>query len=69
MGAPRCTWLNCQSLGCKEWLDKQGHRWALLCIPHDMQLKRELEESTKIERLISAWVNAQGGSKKAAERI
>jgi hypothetical protein len=59
-----CTWSNCRSLGCKPQIGKDGRQWALLCIAHDMQLKRELEEAN-VRTLMGSWVKAQGGAEAA----
>jgi hypothetical protein len=69
-----CTWLDCESVATHAWIDKDGKQWANLCDPHHAMLDEASTGSAQvvsawIPKLLSYWVKAQGGSKKAASRM
>ena len=63
----KCTWVDCPNNATTPQTDKDGKEWANLCDAH----AKELEESVaaSIPKMMSAWVKAQGGAKKATARM
>lgn len=65
-----CTWVFCPREGTEPQIAKDGQQWACLCPEHARQLDaaRDLTAGTP-QRLLAAWINAQGGHKAAAQRL
>lgn len=63
-----CTWEGCSARAVKAKYDKQNRIWADLCAEHDTEFKRVMVLGGA-RRVLSAWVKAQGGAAKAAERV
>lgn len=62
-----CTWEGC---GCKAshlHFNKSGEAWANLCFSHHMALTMNIKRGG--QSFLRAWVRAQGGSAKVAEKI
>lgn len=64
----RCTWLGCVAVATHEQTATDGVVWADLCDPHHRQLD-EAKASGSAPKLLGAWMRAQGGAAKAAERF
>ena len=63
-----CTYVGCTALASVPYLDKGGRPWANLCKEHDAEVNASIT-SGDARRLLSNWVKAQGGAKKAAARL
>lgn len=63
-----CTWFECSNEAVREQRDEQGKVWANLCEDHDRQLTDSLCRG-QAAQILSGWVKAQGGAKKAAKRM
>lgn len=61
-----CTWLDCSREATQPQLDKNGEQWANLCQECHDYLEHGFV-SLDPKRILSNWVKAQGGAKKAAE--
>lgn len=66
-----CTWESCLLEPEYEELDKQGQVWAELCQQHHCELNEAIRDwasdgGPKV--VMKAYIKAQGGSKKAADR-
>jgi hypothetical protein len=64
----KCTWEGCQKEADQERLAGDGSVWANLCKDHTKQMDAA-ETSSDVKLLLSCWVRAQGGAKKAASRL
>lgn len=70
-----CTWQGCADKSERDLKDKDGIVWAKLCDKHyqehDSAVDRALTnpDRASIGKMMSAWIKAQGGSKKAAMRM
>lgn len=62
-----CTWINCESEAKYPQIAEDGDVWANLCDTHNQELDSSLD-STNPKILLSVWVKAQGGAKRAAQR-
>lgn len=69
---PMCTWRDCTMAANHPQVDSDGEVWANLCDDH----KAEFEMATtptgdtfNPQAVLSAWIKAQGGAKKAARRM
>lgn len=66
--ATLCTYVGCTALASVPQLDNSGRPWANLCAAHAAEVKASIT-SGDARRLLSDWVKAQGGAKKAAARL
>ena len=71
---PDCTWVDCTATATCPQLDKGGSPWANLCDAHHVELDNAINNFAKgvtdePKKMLSCWVKAQGGAKKAAERM
>jgi hypothetical protein len=69
----KCTWLNCEAKAQYPQISGDGSAWANLCQVHhqeidDCMIKFDSPEYGP-KRMLASWVKAQGGAKKAAERM
>lgn len=62
-----CTWKDCTKEATRPQLGRDGKTWASLCDEHDQKVKDAIA-SDSAPKIIGAWINAQGGAKKAAQR-
>lgn len=67
MSDQRCTWTECNYPAEFKWVDERGKTWAHVCGEHNQQLKQGLREGAP--QMIAAWTSAQGGMKRALERL
>jgi hypothetical protein len=68
----KCNWLNCEAEGTKPQLDRNGHQWSCLCVEHDAKLTKYCnfnDPGWSPQRMMAAWINAQGGPAAAAKRM
>ena len=63
-----CYWKDCTDRATQPQLDRDGRRWSSLCGKHHLELEEAIA-SMEPKRLLKAWVLAQGGAKKATERM
>ena len=63
----RCTWEGCAEVSTHPQLDRNGAMWADLCLHHHTELADSMVAS--VPKMLSAWVKAKGGAKKAAEAM
>ena len=63
-----CTWVHCLENATQPQRSTDGSIWANLCIRHEYELVQAVR-SGEAPSLCRAWVLAQGGSEKAAERM
>jgi hypothetical protein len=61
-------YVGCTALAAVPQLDKGGKPWANLCAKHDAEVITSIV-SGDARKLLSNWVKAQGGAKKAAARL
>lgn len=72
--AMQCTWSGCDQEGLFPRTDDFGETWATLCPTHNEQFNDieiaslKFPSNENLKRLIGAWVRAQGGAEKAANR-
>ena len=68
-----CTWVDCTAVATHRQVGKDSQQWANLCDEHHAQMEKAsgdfLGGITGPQKLLSAWVKAQGGSAKAAGRM
>ena len=62
-----CTWVGCTVVATHPQLDRNGTMWANLCLHHHAELSESI--ATSIPKMVSAWVKAKGGAKKATEAM
>ena len=62
-----CTWVGCAAHATHPQMATDGVVWADLCAVHDLALEQAMVAG--VPQMLSAWVKAQGGAKKAAERF
>jgi hypothetical protein len=62
-----CTWLGCTNEATHPQIAKDKEQWANLCKSHDGILDLALQRGPKF--MIGAWIMAQGGPVKAADRM
>jgi hypothetical protein len=69
----KCTWVDCNAEATHPQVGKDGQQWSDLCDEHHAQLDKASDDflsgATGPQKMLSAWVKAQGGSKKATERM
>ncbi len=67
----KCTWVDCRLDAAHPQVAEDGEQWANLCEDHNKELEESLDlaVSGNIKKMISSWIKAQGGSKKAAARM
>jgi hypothetical protein len=63
-----CTWVECAEPATVPQRGRDGSQWADLCADHDKQLSDAIASGNP-KKLMSAYIKAQGGAKKAAERM
>ena len=63
-----CTWEGCGDGATFAEVGKDGRQWAKLCIAHHNQLEATIATG-KAPAIMSVWIKAQGGAKKAAEKM
>lgn len=63
-----CTWVDCRLEAMHPQERGDGGIWANLCQSHHDELESCLA-SLDPRKLLSSWIKAQGGAKKAAQRI
>lgn len=63
-----CTWEDCLNEGEYKQIGMDGDTWAVLCKEHNEIMDGSLTD-LKPKLVISNWIKAQGGAKKAAERM
>ena len=63
-----CTWADCSKEAAHQHLDKDGKEWCNLCDDHHNKLELGMD-SADVKIILSNWVKAQGGAKKATERM
>lgn len=64
-----CTWEGCAANPTRRMFDKQNVQWADLCEDHHTEFERAVTGLSGVPALLSCWVKAQGGAKKAAARM
>lgn len=64
----KCTWVDCENEATKSQIGKDGSVWANLCESHNGMIENAIVNSDA-KAILSYWVKAQGGAKKAASRI
>ncbi len=75
MTSAACTWKDCAATAAHDINDDHGKSWAHLCDAHkadfDAALAKVSTEDPKVatKAVLRTWVLAQGGAKKAAERM
>lgn len=68
----QCTWAGCEQPAQHQQIATDGQQWADLCDEHNGQIDKDIDTAFAdgdVKRLLSGWVKAQGGSKKAAKRM
>ncbi len=68
----KCTWIECRLRAKHEEKAKDGSVWARLCQKHHDELDKTVYAATRSGlpgALISVWVKAQGGARKATKRL
>jgi hypothetical protein len=68
----QCTWKDCLEGGLHRQVAEDGQVWAVLCDKHNSELNQAIDLMVKGDgpkAMLSAWVKAQGGAKKAAKRM
>lgn len=63
-----CTWVDCVMPAEQPQVDRSGVVWANLCLGHASTLKTACTDPD-VRKMLSAWVKAKGGAKKAAEAM
>lgn len=63
-----CTWKDCDQAGILVQWDKNYEQWAYLCLEHDRELNKTLDNPSP-KTLLKYWVLANGGAKKMTEKI
>ena len=66
-GVNSCTWEGCTEDATQPQLDKNGRAWVDLCYRHHEVLGTAIDSG--VPQMLSAWVKAKGGAKKAAEAM
>ena len=64
----KCTWKDCMKEGIHPQRSNDGSIWAILCDEHNRQIDEDIEQ-LRAKELVRDWILAQGGAKKAAERM
>jgi hypothetical protein len=64
----KCTWVGCAERTTIPQRANDGSIWATLCSAHHEQVERHIREGNA-KGILSDWVKAQGGAKKAAARM
>lgn len=72
-----CTWIDCKKEATVPQISKDGQEWSTLCEDHAKEIDKSCDEflhdpnglKSNIKKMLSSWIKAQGGAKKAAERI
>lgn len=63
-----CTFEGCSTEAVHELKSRDGEIWARLCEDHNKQIADAIK-ANDYKRVVGLWVKAQGGSKKASERM
>ena len=64
----KCTWENCDKEAVKEQYANDGSVWADLCVEHAFMMEEAIEE-LDAKKMLSYWIRALGGAKKAAKTM
>ena len=64
----KCTWIDCDVEATHPQIAKDGEEWANLCDEHHEETEQALKSMVP-EKLLRAWVRAQGGAKLATQRM
>ena len=65
-----CTWVDCKEKGDVPQLDNNGNEWGNLCQEHHDEIENAIaSEPFSAKTMLSCWIKAQGGAKKAASRM
>jgi len=67
-----CTWEGCTCLAQYPQIATDNEVWANLCEVHHKEMKYTLETAMRSDHapiVLSRWIKAQGGAKKAARRM
>jgi len=67
-GEMKCTWLDCKNEATHPHKATDGSIWANLCDAHHAR-QEAAEKGDGTENILSCWVKAQGGAKRAAARM
>jgi len=62
-----CTWVNCKKSAMRPQIAKDGEVWATLCELHHFKINNF--DKSNVKEMLSFWVKAQGGAKKASQRV
>jgi hypothetical protein len=68
----QCTWKDCPNEAKHPQVASDEQEWANLCDEHKSELDWSIlqtGETQDIRSLMSVWIKAQGGAKKAAKRM
>jgi hypothetical protein len=63
-----CTWEGCGEPGTAPLHDRNGKRWALLCVAHEKELDAAIL-GLDAKAVIRCWVKASGGAKRLADEM
>ncbi len=63
-----CTWKDCERPAAHPQIGQDGKEWANLCDEHHTEMEEGLR-TLEPRRVVRDWVNAQGGARKAADRV
>lgn len=63
----KCTWEGCGNEARAPQIAGDGSVWANLCDEHSKQLEDAID-ALDVEKILSSWVKAQGGSAQAARK-
>lgn len=67
-----CTWANCNQLALHPQIARDGEQWADLCDEHNKEIDKSIDDAISggdVKAILSGWIKAQGGSKKATQRM
>ncbi len=64
----KCTWKDCEKDAKVPQYDKDKKEWANLCQKHHDEIE-DCIKNFNPKKMLGCWVKAQGGAKKAANRI
>ena len=64
----KCSWQYCMAGALHQEIAQDGKVWARLCTDHHDKLDAILKGGD-VKKILAAWVTAQGGPKKAANRM
>jgi hypothetical protein len=71
-----CTWQGCPDPATNPNVAEDGNIWSCLCHRHQAEYKASIKgvnrteaDRQSIARMMHCWIQAQGGPKKAADRM